>query len=180
MCVIYNNFFNSFSKSSTSKNLRNTEANRIYATLSIFFKLFATWLPIWVLVTSVVSPCFMVSSIRARICSIFSIGNAVFSVDLSIPLSNFSRLNRSRRPSRLITTIGTCSVLSYVVNRLEHLMHSLRRRTVDPSSDGLVSTTSVSFDEQNKHLICGVGYHPRAPPGESQCIKLHHYRLILI
>ena len=59
----------------------------------------------------------------------------------------------SRLPSLLTTMKNTSSTFSYVVKRLPHFSHSLRRRMAWPSSVGLESMTFVSGASQNGHFI---------------------------
>ena len=68
-----------------------------------------------------------------------------FSQALRMPVAIFSRSKSSLRPSRLTTMMGFSSILSKVVNRRPHWMHSRRRRMAVLSSLGRLSTTLLSM-----------------------------------
>jgi len=159
--LFYSNFFTSFSKSSTSTNLLKTDANRMYAILSSFFSSFATSFPINALSTSVVSCPLSSLSMSDTIRSTCKELMVVFPVAFKMPKWSFSRSNRSRRPSRLITKMGSSSILSYVVNRFVHLGHCRLLLIVEPLSASLVSITSVSPKLQNGQIISCVPFHFR-------------------
>ena len=121
-------------------------------------------LPTFLLSISVDSSCLNSASTSFIIDSTWSKVAVVFSVDFKIPLVSFSRSNRSLLPFLFIIMMGNCSTLSYVVNRFKHLAHSLLLLTAPPSSDVLVSTTSVSLFPQkiqciNSFHVMGNAYH---------------------
>ena len=60
--------------------------------------------------------------------SICSMVTGRFSQALTMPFSTLLRSKDSRLPSRLTTMKKTSSTFSYVVKRLPHFSHSLRRR----------------------------------------------------
>lgn len=129
--------------SGSSKRL-NTLANRMYATLSIFFSWSATISPILREVTSF-EPELMSFEVTILVMeSICSNVTCVLPTAFIIPLLSFAASNCSLLRSRLITKRGTSSIRSYVVKRFSHLLHTRRRRTVIPSSLIRVSITSES------------------------------------